>query len=95
MASKHGSSVDRDSDLPAEVLSALAQRHKIKAIKLLRERRGIDLKTAKQTVDGYLADHPHLAAARGDRAESSLGRLLLIVVVLAAVFAAYHWFPPD
>ena len=51
-------------ELPPQVMAALQQGHKVEAIKVLRESRGLDLREAKAAVDAYLHAHPELLAAR-------------------------------
>lgn len=43
---------DSEQKMPPEALAALQSGHKIEAIKIVRERLGLDLKTAKDMVDG-------------------------------------------
>jgi hypothetical protein len=53
-------------DLPDNVLDALRSRQKIKAIKLLREQRGIGLKEAKDIVDQYSSHAGIIYSATGN-----------------------------
>jgi hypothetical protein len=78
--------------LPPDAVAALAQGDKIAAIKIVRERHGIDLKQAKDVVDRYVRDHPELhSGIRDTQARSARGCLpwLLVLVALLAV-GWYH-----
>ena len=78
-----------DPALDAEVGTLLRARHKIDAIKLVRQRTGVDLKTAKDRVDG-LQVQMGLAQAGGlsTPARSLLFWSVLIVVGLSIYFGA-------
>lgn len=73
------------SDLPADVISAIQANHKIKAIKLLREARGLGLKEAKHAVEAYARAKPMPL-----QPESSANILGLIVFLLLAGYVAYQ-----
>ena len=92
MTNPPGSPAERPADLPSDVLAALHAHRKIEAIRLLREHRGLGLRDAKQTVDAYLAAHPRLTASRSDKAESGLGRLLVIGIIAAIAYGMYRSF---
>lgn len=76
-----------EQDLPPDVLEALHAGRKIEAIKLLRERRGLGLKEAKQTVERYSGAHPERLQGPSRAGASSgsgwLGLVLLVVLALA------------
>lgn len=80
----------RGDELPAAVISALRQGNKIEAIKLLRQERGIDLKTAKGAVDACLSAQPalreRLAAAQ---AEKGRGCLIWVILLVTLSIAGY------
>ena len=80
--------MNEQTDLPPDVISAIRAHRKIEAIKMLRELRGLGLKEAKDAVEAYERDNPHLMAPRS---ESGGGPLLLVAIVAAAAFAVY-WF---
>ena len=79
-----------NDELPAEVVLALQRGNKIEAIKLLRLARRIDLKDAKQVIDGVIAQNPHLDRRRTDVADGR-GRYLLVLVALALLVFLYHY----
>lgn len=79
-----------EQPLPAAVVAAIQQGRKIDAIKLLRAETGLGLKESKEAVDAYVQRHPTLAAQMGPQAGSTLGRLVLVGVVVAAAIAAYR-----
>lgn len=78
------------SELPADVHAALQRGSKIDAIKQLRAARGVDLRTAKQTIDGYLGTHPDLAR-RFQHPGGGL-RALIVFVLLVTLLAAAVYF---
>ena len=78
-------------ELSAQVEQAIAAGRKIEAIKLLREEAGLDLKEAKELVDARVSAHRSFEAQHpaGPRNDTGVGRLVLILAVLAAVVVAY------
>ncbi|MEK7322650.1 MAG: 50S ribosomal protein L7/L12 [Pseudomonadota bacterium] len=79
-------------ELPAAVISALRQGNKIEAIKLLRQARGGDLKTSKDTVDAYLRAQPALRERLVTaRAEKSRSYLIWVILLLTLSIAAYFF----
>ena len=80
-----------ETDLPDEVLAAIHASHKIEAIKLLRERRGLGLRDAKDAVDAYIRDHPELHARSVVSGDSGLGRLLLLAAAIVVLYVAYRY----
>ncbi|HZP10991.1 MAG TPA: hypothetical protein VFB36_01075 [Nevskiaceae bacterium] len=76
--------------LSPAAIAALHDGNKIEAIKLTRRERGCDLKTAKDTVDAYIASQPllHQAFAEGE-AQARRGALLWLAIIVAAAIAAY------
>lgn len=77
--------------LSAAVLSALNQGNKIAAIKLLREERGLDLKSAKDDIDRYVREHPAMRrqfdAAREAAKRKGLAWLLVLGLLGLALYA--------
>lgn len=71
--------------LPPQAIQALEQGQKIEAIKWLRQIEGCDLKTAKDRIDAYLADHPELE--RQPIRNQELGWLAIGFLVVAVVMA--------
>lgn len=77
-------------ELPAAVISALRQGNKIEAIKLLREERGGDLKTSKDTVDAYLRAQPALQERLTTaQAEKGRGYLAWVILLITLSIAGY------
>ncbi len=85
--------------LPASVIEAIQRGKKIEAIKHLRKEWGVDLKTAKETVDSIYSD---VRRARGSISDPSLGRSVVVeesssrrfttIVLLGVVAAALYFF---
>nr|WP_298140119.1 ribosomal protein L7/L12 [uncultured Pseudomonas sp.] len=83
---------EMDDGLPAEVVVALERGHKIEAIKLLREARGIGLKEAKDAVDRYKPERAPEAADLVVQPGSSGYSSLLWLVLLGVLGVAVAWF---
>lgn len=81
-----------ESQLPADALAAIHENRKIEAIKLLRDHGNLGLKEAKEIVDSYAPEHPHLIASRQPKLETSLSRLVILGILLAALYALYRFF---
>ncbi len=81
--------MEETTEFSAQVIEAIEADRKIEAIKLLRAERNIDLKTAKELVDAYLAENPPEPRPRPDRPEFRVMPLLLAAVVAAALVFAY------
>ena len=81
-----------ESELPEDVLAAIHENRKIEAIKLLREHRNIGLKEAKEIVDAYAAEHPQLITSSPLNVKTGLGRLVIVGILLAALYAVYRLF---
>lgn len=77
-----------NNTLSPEAIAALEAGKKIEAIKVLREQRGIGLKQAKIEVDQYISEHPELNL----QTTQSVGRVILIAVVVIIVFGIYKQF---
>jgi ribosomal protein L7/L12 len=80
----------RNDELPAEVALALQRGNKIEAIKLLRLARRIDLKDAKQIIDGAIGQDPRLHGIRADAADGRR-RYVLVLIALALLAFLYHY----
>jgi ribosomal protein L7/L12 len=80
------------TELPEDVVAAIHANHKIKAIKLLREHRDIGLKEAKQLVDDYLGRLPPDTITGAQRADSGMGRILLVAAGAALIYLLYNFF---
>jgi hypothetical protein len=81
----------RNDELPADVALALQRGNKIEAIKLLRLARRIDLKDAKQIVDGAVAQNPRPHARRTDAVDGRGRYVLLLIGALALLAFLYHY----
>ncbi len=73
-------------DLDSEVIEELEQGRKIGAIKILRIKRSMGLKDAKQLVEAYLEQNPYLKV---ERPKSSSGPIILLAVIFLA-YALYR-----
>lgn len=76
-------------ELPAAAIDALTQGHKIEAIKILRQERGLGLKEAKDVVDTYVEARPELASQF--QAGRTAGRRLLLglLFLFLLIFFSY------
>ena len=73
-------------DLDSEVIEELEQGRKIDAIKILRIKRSIGHKDAKQLVEAYLEQNSYL---KGERSKSSFGPIILLAIIFLA-YALYR-----
>lgn len=73
-------------DLDSEVIEELEQGRKISAIKILRIKRSMGLKDAKQLVEAYLEQNPYLKV---ERSKSSFGPITLLAIIFLA-YALYR-----
>lgn len=80
-----------NDELPAEVALALQKGNKIEAIKLLRLAKRIDLKDAKQIIDGVIAQSPLPYGRRTDAADGRGRYVLLLISALALLAFLYHY----
>lgn len=71
------------NEMPHEVIEALERGRKIEAIKLLREGQGLGLKEAKEAVECYLREHPHLHKSSGGRGGHGATFWLVLILLLA------------
>jgi ribosomal protein L7/L12 len=71
--------------LPPEAVAAIQRGSLIEAIKIVRERLGLDLKDSKDAVDAYLAAHPELRAQMNEQNAGAGARLLLALAGLVAL----------
>ena len=79
-------------DLPENVIEALHQRQKTKAIKLLRKQRGIGLKAAKDIVDQYLSINETKLSTTGNAIqETGTKRNFRGWFIALLVLAAFVW----
>jgi hypothetical protein len=78
-----------DNELPSDVLSAIHENHKIKAIKLLREHRNIGLKESKQIVDAYIKKNPHLVIKQNQQSSSWISLLFRLCIIIAVLYFIY------
>ncbi|MNF31630.1 hypothetical protein D3C85_317080 [compost metagenome] len=69
-------------EMPHEVIRALERGRKIEAIELLRENQGLSLKEAKEAVECYLLEHPHLRRSRGTLGGHGLWFWLTLILLL-------------
>lgn len=72
--------------LEPEVIEELEQGRKISAIKMLRTKRSIGLKEAKNLIDTYLVQNPYLKI---ERPKSSSGPIILLAIIFLA-YALYR-----
>lgn len=77
--------------LPADVVAAIQRGNKIEAIKRLRAARNLDLKDAKDLVDGYVRNDPVLTRKFQRQSTNSL-RVLWLLVAGAILVLLYFVF---
>jgi hypothetical protein len=78
--------------LPPEAVAALNAGRRIDAIRIVRERQGIDLEEARELVDGYVAVHPEIGVQLEQ--QRALGRrnwlAWVVFLGLLALFAVQY-----
>jgi hypothetical protein len=73
--------------LPEDAVTALQAGRKIEAIKRVRQHHNVDLKTAKETVERYIEQHPELAlASPSGTSVSGLSTLIAIICICVIVY---------
>ena len=80
--------MNTEDEFPSDVITPLHAGRKIDVIKLLREHRGIGLKEAKHDVETYARDNA-ATMPPAIKSESSAGRLVMIVIILAVGYVIY------
>lgn len=82
---------NQPASLPPAAIDALGRGQTIEAIKIVRREQGLDLRDAKQAVDRYLEDQPHLKRKRDEvQAESRRGCMTWAAVILALLAIGYY-----
>jgi hypothetical protein len=78
--------------LPDDVVEALRAGRKIEAIRRLRERRGVDLREAKEAVEAFeRADEPPARPEPIGDATSSSGQVVVALLLAAIALAVAYW----
>lgn len=80
-----------NDELPAEVTLALQRGNKIEAIKLLRLARHIDLKSAKEIIDGVIVQNPR-PRSRSTDAVDGRGRYVLLLIGALGLLAFLYYY---
>jgi ribosomal protein L7/L12 len=75
--------------LPTTAIAALHRGDKIEAIKIVREEHGLELKSAKELVDEYVATHPTLQTSLNTRAATTQGAWYWLVAIAAVLALLY------
>ncbi len=83
-----------DTELPTEVIWAIAEGRKIEAIKMLRESTGIGLANAKVLIDRAWREHgPKKPLTPALTEDAGSGKLVVSLVAVAIVAVAYLLYP--
>jgi ribosomal protein L7/L12 len=84
---------ERRDHFPAEAITALRQGNKIEAIKILRQVHHLDLKDAKDKVDGYVSNEPALQQKLATvQTESLRGLARWLFIISAVAIVVYYLF---
>ena len=81
----------QSQELPAAASEALTKGDMIGAIKIVREKRGLGLKEAKDAVDSYVESRPELASQFQSVRTRNTRLNLLLVVLFVAIFLLYKF----
>lgn len=73
-------------NLESDIVDLIQKSQKIAAIKMLRERRHIGLKEAKDIVDIYMSQHPELRAAASENASPFTVAIIIFIVIAAGLY---------
>ncbi|QMU60894.1 MAG: hypothetical protein GKR92_03965 [Gammaproteobacteria bacterium] len=73
-------------DLDSDIIEELEQGRKIGAIKILRVKRSMPLKEAKQLVEAYFEQNPYLKV---ERPKGGSGPIILLAIIFLA-YALYR-----
>ena len=77
--------------LSIAAISALQQRHKTEAIKIVREERNIGLKAAKDAVEDYVRSQPALQSSfAAAQAETKRTALRWLAMLIGLAILAYY-----
>lgn len=76
--------------LEPEVMAALAEGRKIEAIKILREKRGLGLKEAKELVEKHEDDIPSRSPNVGVTQIKNRNPLHILIFIAFLAYVAYH-----
>ena len=82
--------MNNETELPPDVIEAIQANRKITAVKLLRAQKNLDLTEAVKLIDKYYEENPGLIN-RKSRSETGVGRLILIIIVIAVLYALYQY----
>ena len=83
-----------DTELPTEVIWAIAEGRKIEAIKMLRESTGIGLANAKVLIDRAWREHgPNKPLTPALTEDAGSGKLVVSLVAVAILAVAYLLYP--
>jgi len=82
----------RSTSLPPDAIAALVEGNRIEAIKRTRAALSLDLKTAKDRVDAYVARDPILKQQFAERHAAEVRSFWRWVVVILLFIAFVTWF---
>jgi hypothetical protein len=82
--------MNRETELPANVVELIKAGRKIQAIKAVRESQGMGLREAKEMVEAYVRENSDLQTHRRLESESGVGRLLLFAMIAVAGYIVYR-----
>jgi hypothetical protein len=78
-------------ELPPDVVDALRRGRKVDAIKLVRERQGLDLKDAKALVERFVGTNRAELGLAGPSEGAGAGWIVTLVVLVAILYALYTY----
>jgi len=84
--------MNAENELPSEIIAELDAGRKVAAIKKLRAMQGLDLTEAKRLVDLHLQQHESTSSLKPPKAETGIGRIVLLAIGVAVIFAIYKYF---
>lgn len=81
--------MNKKTDIPEDVIAEIKAGRKITAIKLLRNRLGVDLKEARQIVDAYIEQNPAGTEASGPETDTGIGRVIIVAIGAGVIYGIY------
>ena len=78
--------MNKNEELDVDVIDAIQSGQKIQAIKLLRERRNIGLKEAKEVVDSYIVQNPDIQITYKENANKFPIIFIVFVIIAIALY---------
>lgn len=74
-----------------KAIETIKKGNKIEAIKIVREESSLDLKEAKQVIDGYINEHPEIKQDMKDKVTFDMPSSTSITIVVSIMLAVCYF----